>query len=215
MKRLLAIIGFSFAALGALAVVVTGYVWVQYGKTNTLHPDQAAGTYSIFEYPESDTGIILFPANGIHPSQYFLLASDLRNALRMPVYVLSPTLRNEWFDSRIGTLPNGRVSNWILIGHSAGAAAACRDAESIQPKAIIAINGYCKHKTKVAVHAIGSTKDQLIPCAKVSRYHAQSDCIDAGGHFSITERSNDTSARALIIQTIERDIQENLGEAQP
>jgi hypothetical protein len=184
--------------VGILAVVfITGYVWVHYGDhhivSSDIHISQTEGftKYVAPNARSSAEGVILFPANFVSPEQYSQLAHDITLISRQPVYVARPKLRIEPWGIDIQTVHehNPTIKTWTYIGHSAGAAAACRaslDNRLPKPHQVIIIAGYCnKSGGPSSVHSL-ARDDPWVNYGKHREDGHQMHTVYSGDHFFIT-----------------------------
>ncbi|MEJ0073459.1 MAG: alpha/beta hydrolase [Candidatus Saccharibacteria bacterium] len=179
----------------ALAIVASIYVSLAYGPVAIRQVpgiDKRQSPQALIFTPVSAaapaSAIIIFPANLVAPSEYGQLAQTLAQRTGQPVVVAAPKFRLEAFAPDIAALERyyPKVTRWTFIGHSAGAAAACKSSSDPgvrAPVRIILLAGYCRRSTEQPSLAILAIGDPFIPFGRHRQAGATTMGLQTSDHF--------------------------------
>lgn len=210
--RKVTILLFGLMALAGLSLaMILGIVWVTYRSVSITPPPGISVSktkVAIIVRPNGSAGlhdaVVVFPANLVHPSQYQQFAFDLSAALRRPVLIVKPTLRLENFAPSSAAIQHAlpAVQRWNYIGHSAGAAAACRAAANAErPHIIVTIAGYCA-KPHLMTEAFFLTNDSILRRGQHGSTAAHPTNLAGSDHFFVTNHAVNSVAYQQLLRSL-------------
>lgn len=194
------------------------YIGITYGPVKLVEAKntQWTVTYQYYEArprtsPYRGT-VIIFPANLVDASQYSDLGASLASKTNNKVFILRPRFRLAAFTPRLRDLPSLDTNRpLIVIGHSAGAGAACRHvAQDKQPavRQLIVVAGYCRKTMSVPIVEYQGSLDQMIRVKSRSKRGVTDKDIQNSGHFFITNRQLSSRGHKAAITAIEKALDE-------